>query len=76
MLTLYTIKSCPMRDYATSTLARKQIPFILSVDKEVMSIKDVTHFPALETEEGNLLSRKALVQYVSALQPDTRLHES
>lgn len=64
-MTLYSLKGCPMCDHVKSVLSEKQIPYTLSMDKDVMSSKGITHCPALETEDGNLLSGKALIQYIN-----------
>jgi len=67
MLTLYSLKGCPMCDHAKNVLTEKQIPFVLSMDKKVMSLKGITRCPSLETEDGNLLSGKALIRYINTI---------
>lgn len=66
-MTLYSLKGCPMCDHVKSVLAEKNIAYTLSMDKAVMSKKGITHCPALETKDGNILSGKALIQYINTL---------
>lgn len=67
MLTLYSLKGCPMCEHVDTVLKEKNVPFLLSMDKSVMSQKGITHCPALETEGGNILSGKALIKYINML---------
>lgn len=67
MLKLYSLKSCPMCSHAKEVLSKKQIPFEQVMDEKVMLSKGITHVPVLETESGNLLSGRALVQYLNTL---------
>lgn len=68
MITLYSLKGCPMCEHAKTVLAEKRIDFTQIMDADVMSAKGITHVPVLETEDGNLLSGKSLVQYLNRLQ--------
>ena len=67
MLTLYSLTGCPMCDHAKSVLAEKKIDYVLSMDKEEMLKLGITHCPALKTEDGNILSGKALILYINSL---------
>lgn len=64
---LYSLDGCPVCDYVKSALLRKQIPYTVSQDRKEMAEKGVSHCPALETDDGNLLSGKALIQYINSL---------
>lgn len=67
MLKLYSLKGCPMCDHAKEVLGAKQIPYEQIMDREVIISRGISHVPVLETEDGNLLSGKALVQYLNRL---------
>ena len=67
MLRLYSLKGCPMCEHAKAVLTAKNIPFVQIMDPVVMTAKGLTHVPVLETEDGNLLSGKALIQYLNRL---------
>ena len=64
---LYSLKGCPMCEYAKKVLSEKAVEFEQIMDVDVMSQKGISHVPVLETEDGNLLSGKALVQYLNRL---------
>lgn len=65
---LYSLKGCPMCEVAKETLTRNNIHFEYITDAEEISKHGITHVPVLETEDGNLLSGKPLMQYLNALQ--------
>ena len=67
MIKLYSLKGCPLCDHAKEVLTAKDIPFDQIMDAEEMSAKGITHVPVLETEDGNLLSGRALIQYLNIL---------
>ena len=67
MMTLYSLKGCPMCEVAKEKLKGRSIPFNYVTDAEVISAKGITHVPVLETEDGNLLSGKPLMQYLNTL---------
>lgn len=67
MLKLYSLKGCPMCDHAKEVLAKKNIPFEQVMDADLMTAKGITHVPVLETEDGNLLSGRALILYLNRL---------
>ena len=67
MMKLYSLKGCPMCDHAKEKLATKHIPYEQIMDADVISAKGISHVPVLETEDGNLLSGKSLVQYLNNL---------
>lgn len=67
MMKLYSLKGCPMCDHAKEVLLKKNIPFEQVMDSDLMVSKGITHVPVLETEDGNLLSGKALIQYLNIL---------
>lgn len=67
MIKLYSLKGCPMCDHAKEVLTAKHIPYEQIMDADVMSAKGISHVPVLEKEDGNLLSGKALVQYLNTL---------
>ena len=67
MIKLYSLKGCPMCSHAKEVLSKKNIPFEQIMDADIMSAKGITHVPVLETEDGNLLAGKALVQYLNTL---------
>lgn len=67
MMKLYSLKGCPMCDHAKEVLAKKNIPFEQVMDADLMTAKGITHVPVLETEDGNLLSGKSLIQYLNIL---------
>lgn len=67
MMKLYSLKGCPMCDHAKEVLSKKNIPFEQVMDADLMVSKGITHVPVLETEDGNLLSGKALIQYLNIL---------
>lgn len=64
---LYSLKGCPMCDHAKSVLTSKHIPYEQIMDADVISAKGISHVPVLETDDGNLLSGKALIQYLNKL---------
>lgn len=66
-LKLYSLKGCPMCEHAKAVLTAKQIPFVQIVDREAILSRGITHVPVLETQDGNLLSGKSLVQYLNRL---------
>lgn len=67
MMKLYSLKGCPMCDHAKEVLAKKNIPFEQVMDADLMTAKGITHVPVLETEDGNLLSGRSLIQYLNTL---------
>lgn len=67
MIKLYSLKGCPMCDHAKSVLNEKHIPFEQIMDVGIIADKGISHVPVLETEDGNLLSGKALIQYLNIL---------
>lgn len=67
MIKLYSLKGCPMCDHAKEVLTAKNIPYEQIMDADIMSAKGITHVPVLEKDDGNLLSGKALVQYLNTL---------
>ena len=67
MLKLYSLKGCPMCDHAKEVLSTKQIPYEQIMDRETLLSRGISHVPVLETEDGNLLSGKALIQYLNRL---------
>lgn len=67
MITLYSLKGCPMCDHAKEVLSKKNIPFEQVMDESALRSKGITHVPVLETEDGNLLSGKSLIQYLKIL---------
>ena len=67
MLKLYSLKNCPMCNYAKQLMAQKNISYEQITDVDVMSAKGIAHVPVLETEDGNLLTGKALIQYLNIL---------
>lgn len=67
MMKLYSLKGCPMCDHAKEVLTAKHIPYEQIMDADVISAKGISHVPVLETEDGNLLSGKSLVQYLNNL---------
>ena len=67
MMKLYSLNGCPMCEHAKDVLYKKNIQFTQIMDADEMSAKGITHVPVLETEDGNLLSGKALVQYLNRL---------
>ena len=67
MMKLYSLKGCPMCDHAKEVLTAKHIPYEQIMDADIMSAKGISHVPVLEKEDGNLLSGKALVQYLNTL---------
>ena len=56
-----------MCEHAKAVLTAKQIPFVQIMDAVSLTAKGIDHVPVLETEDGNLLSGKALVQYLNRL---------
>lgn len=64
---LYSLKGCPMCDHAKEVLTAKHIPYEQIMDADVISAKRISHVPVLETDDGNLLSGKALIQYLNKL---------
>ena len=56
-----------MCDHAKEVLTAKHIPYEQIVDADVISAKGISHVPVLETDDGNLLSGKALIQYLNTL---------
>lgn len=56
-----------MCDHAKALLTSKNIPFEQIMDADIMSAKGISHVPIIETEDGNLLSGKSLVQYLNTL---------
>lgn len=67
MLKLYSLKGCPMCEHAKAVLTAKQIPFVQIMDAVSLTAKGIDHVPVLETEDGNLLSGKSLIQYLNRL---------
>lgn len=67
MIKLYSLKGCPMCNHAKEVLTAKNIPYEQIMDADIMSAKGITHVPVLEKDDGNLLSGKALVQYLNTL---------
>lgn len=67
MIKLYSLKGCPMCGHAKSVLQEKNIPYQQVMDEKEMASKGITHVPVLETEDGNLLSGRALIQYLNTL---------
>lgn len=67
MIRLYSLKGCPMCDHAKEVLTAKHIPFEQIMDADVLIAKGISHVPVLETEDGNLLAGKYLVQYLNML---------
>lgn len=67
MIKLYSLKGCPMCSHAKEVLVAKHIPYEQIMDADIISAKGITHVPVLETEDGNLLSGKSLVQYLNIL---------
>lgn len=67
MIKLYSLKGCPLCDHAKEVLTAKHIPFAQITDAEAISEKGFTHVPVLETEDGNLLSGRALILYLNRL---------
>ena len=67
MLKLYSLKGCPMCEHAKDVLTKKNIEFEQIMDVDILSAKGITHVPVLETEDGNLLSGKSLIQYLNRL---------
>lgn len=68
MVKLYSLKGCPMCDHAKEVLTAKHIPFEQIMDGDEIRRKGISHVPVLETEDGNLLSGKSLIQYLNRLQ--------
>jgi len=56
-----------MCDHAKEVLTAKHIPYEQIMDADVISAKGISHVPVLETDDGNLLSGKALIQYLNTL---------
>lgn len=56
-----------MCDHAKEVLASKHIPFEQIMVADIVSAKGISHVPVIETEDGNLLSGKALIQYLNIL---------
>ena len=50
-----------------AVLTAKQIPFVQIMDAVSLTAKGIDHVPVLETEDGNLLSGKSLIQYLNRL---------
>lgn len=67
MIKLYSLKGCPMCDHAKEVLTSKHIPYEQIMDADIMSAKGITHVPVLETQDGNLLSGRSLLQYLNRL---------
>lgn len=67
MIKLYSLKGCPMCDHTIEVLTLKNIQFEQIKDPDIIAGKGISHVPVLETENGNLLSGKALVQYLNRL---------
>lgn len=67
MIKLYSLKGCPMCDHAKEVLTSKHIPYEQIMDPDMISGKGITHVPVLETEDGNLLSGRSLIQYLNRL---------
>ena len=67
MMKLYSLKGCPMCDHTKEVLTAKHISFEQIMDESAMRDKGITHVPVLETEDGNLLSGRALIQYLNIL---------
>ena len=67
MMKLYSLKGCPMCDHVKNVLSQKGIPFDQIMDADTIMSKGISHVPVLETEDGNLLSGKALIQYLNIL---------
>lgn len=66
-MTLYSLKGCSMCDHTKEVLTAKHIPYEQIMDADIISAKGITHVPVLETDDGNLLSGKALIQYLNIL---------
>ena len=67
MIKLYSLKGCPLCDHAKEVLTAKHIPFVQITDADDISSKGIFHVPVLETEDGNLLSGRALILYLNRL---------
>lgn len=67
MIRLYSLKGCPMCDHAKEVLTAKHIPFEQIMDEDTLRVRGISHVPVLETEDGNLLAGKYLVQYLNML---------
>ena len=67
MIKLYSLKGCPLCDHAKEVLTAKNIPFEQITDADLMASKGISHVPVLETEDGNLLSGRALILYLNRL---------
>ena len=67
MIKLYSLKGCPLCDHAKEVLTAKHIPFEQIMDADLMAAKGISHVPVLETVDGNLLSRRALILYLNRL---------
>ena len=65
MIKLYSLKGCPMCDHAKEVLTAKNIPFEQITDERTLSAKGISQVPVLETEDGNLLSGRALILYLN-----------
>lgn len=67
MITLYSLKTCPLCDHAKKVLTEKKVPFTQIMDADILIEKGISHVPVLETEDGNLLAGRSLIQYLNTL---------